>query len=629
MKFCGGNCNLNSENTANPEDCSASKTWFKELPPIKNKFKNTYCSLNQQYLKQCDAFVTTSQSAANIITNNFPQLSSHKLKIIEHGRDFDHIKTNNRHHTAINTKIIMFGALNVAKGVDLVIKILRKNFPQKFQLHILGNVSSEYAKPLEQAGAVLHGKYERDNLHAIIQGIAPCLTIIPSIWPETFCHTLTESWACGIPVLASNLGATGDRIETHGGGWILSPESPEQWYEKIISILRNKDDYKTKVDQISRYKFKTTKEMADEYLALYNSIIDPINADEHIPIIEESKNMSHEIITNNIEKAKYFMNMKDWTNSIILLNNMICTSDAKKYSEIYTLLSISYRKAKDLHNARAVISEGLLYFQDDIYVLNEHTLVMEQTGNKKLKGGPLAASIAINNDDESGDDSATTSRDDKIFIVDTANLADLDLIQNKEICVIMPCIDVELGQKAANILLKRAGVQCQIFIVLDTHRQGFIKTVNSVYKNLSCEFVVYLAQDAFPGRNWLAIAYYSLLATNKSLFAFNDGKWDGKLATFGMARCSWLNRIYDNAVFFEGYKSHAADNELSTIARATHTYIYNPNSLLLEVDYDKDAKGYGNLEDKQIFVERCRTGFSGLADKNFVKKIALDYQVFI
>ena len=54
----------------------------------------------------------------------------------------------------------------------------------------------------------------------------PHLVGLLSIWPETFSHTLTEAWAAGIPVLASGLGALGERVRAHGGGWVLDNLDP-------------------------------------------------------------------------------------------------------------------------------------------------------------------------------------------------------------------------------------------------------------------------------------------------------------------------------------------------------------------------------------------------------------------
>ncbi len=50
--------------------------------------------------------------------------------------------------------------------------------------------------------------------------IAPHMGLLLSIVPETFSYTLSEMWAAGIPVLATRLGAFGDRIRDGQNGWL-------------------------------------------------------------------------------------------------------------------------------------------------------------------------------------------------------------------------------------------------------------------------------------------------------------------------------------------------------------------------------------------------------------------------
>jgi hypothetical protein len=116
------------------------------------------------------------------------------------------------------------------------------------------------------------------------------------------------------------------------------------------------------------------------------------------------------------------------------------------------------------------------------------------------------------------------------------------------------------------------------------------------------KYVVYTAEDAFPGMNWLKIAYEE--RSGKGLLAFNDGKWFGKLAAFGMARSDWARENYSSRAFFFGYKSHYADNEISIIASRSKNLVFNPNSLLIEIDYNKATQWSSNQEDRKLFNKR-------------------------
>jgi lipopolysaccharide biosynthesis protein/GT2 family glycosyltransferase len=203
-------------------------------------------------------------------------------------------------------------------------------------------------------------------------------------------------------------------------------------------------------------------------------------------------------------------------------------------------------------------------------------------------------------------------------------LLDIQEIQNFShsspdgIVVIMPCIDAETGMKTAEILYRRAGMPCTILVVLDTLRQGFIKTLNQTAVRVTTTYIVYLAQDAWPGRGWLKCAYESLERSGKGLLAFNDGKWQGKIASFGMVRLSWVKTIYNGNVFFPGYRLHGADNELTEIARFQGMYQYNPECTLMEYDPDKDFGG-SNPKDKALFEARLQQDFDGMTSMKKIK----------
>ena len=164
----------------------------------------------------------------------------------------------------------------------------------------------------------------------------------------------------------------------------------------------------------------------------------------------------------------------------------------------------------------------------------------------------------------------------------------------------MPCIDTAIGLKAATFLATRAGMTCRIIVVEDTLRQGFIRTLNDTAARISARYVVYVAQDAYPGRDWLRSAYEIMEQSGKGLLGFNDGKFRGRIASFGMVRREWIESLYGGPVLFPGYHSHAADNELTVIARALDMYIYEPDCTLIEYDLDRESKP-SRKEDCRLF----------------------------
>jgi hypothetical protein len=123
-------------------------------------------------------------------------------------------------------------------------------------------------------------------------------------------------------------------------------------------------------------------------------------------------------------------------------------------------------------------------------------------------------------------------------------------------------------------------------------------------------YFAYVAQDAFAGEFWLDCALETIKKSNCGLLAFNDGRFFGTLAVFGLSDRQWVNTIYGKFIFHHQYKYHFADTELSVIAAQTQNLVFNSNAILIEVDYDKHLHG-NNKDDEKLYRKRALTGFDG------------------
>ena len=95
-----------------------------------------------------------------------------------------------------------------------------------------------------------------DELKQLIAKIKPHLALIPSRAPETFSLVLSEMWESGIPVLASRIGALEERINQHGGGFLVDDySSPEAWESALREIMSDPTLLETAHQEIcNRYK---------------------------------------------------------------------------------------------------------------------------------------------------------------------------------------------------------------------------------------------------------------------------------------------------------------------------------------------------------------------------------------
>ena len=66
--------------------------------------------------------------------------------------------------------------------------------------------------------------------------------VIPSIWYENFPRTLVEAFACGLPVIASRLGALAELVHEGKTGLLFEPGSGQELSEKIAWATAHQDE---------------------------------------------------------------------------------------------------------------------------------------------------------------------------------------------------------------------------------------------------------------------------------------------------------------------------------------------------------------------------------------------------
>lgn len=206
----------------------------------------------------------------------------------------------------------------------------------------------------------------------------------------------------------------------------------------------------------------------------------------------------------------------------------------------------------------------------------------------------------------------------------------IEFITDKELSVtrisddgpimVMPFTKILEAERACELASRRSGLKDGLILAIDDHgRKGFISMVNLAFQRTQSPWFGYFAQDSFAGRSWMTIALQSLESGNASFLGFNDGKWAGLLASFGLARREWALQNYDGNFFYPGYLRHYADAELTLIALNQKQYTYNPNCVMTEVDWKKDS-ATTHPQDKLLFGERKLHGFGNkVSDPKLLK----------
>ena len=114
-----------------------------------------------------------------------------------------------------------------------------------------------------------HGRYKRSELYDLLSKNDIHLVCNLSICPETYSYTLTETIACGVPVLSYQIGAVGERIQKYGFGWAIRQSTKKETLDKIRKIASDIDAYNQVIDNLNNYKIKSLEEMVNFYDQLY------------------------------------------------------------------------------------------------------------------------------------------------------------------------------------------------------------------------------------------------------------------------------------------------------------------------------------------------------------------------
>ncbi|MGF7118938.1 glycoside hydrolase family 99-like domain-containing protein [Methanobacterium oryzae] len=283
ISYCEGKC------TDGKGQCHISHKALEDLPQLKT-FINTWRDEVSSILDKSSAFVTTSDIVKQIFISIYPQLLNKEFKVIEHGRDFKSIKRSKMNEIPSKNKpvkILIPGDIRIQKGGNFIKALQKEDKNNRLEFHFMGSLQDN----LEKYGTY-HGPYTRENFCKIVKNVEPSFIGIFSIWPETYCHTLSEAWSCDVPVLASKIGVLEERVNKNGGGWLLDFENPSAAYKEIIRIIESGEEYIKVAEQAKEITFRSTNEMADEYLNLYSKLL------------QENLNYNYDVlISGNIKKA--------------------------------------------------------------------------------------------------------------------------------------------------------------------------------------------------------------------------------------------------------------------------------------------------------------------------------------
>lgn len=119
-------------------------------------------------------------------------------------------------------RVAVIGALTEAKGADLLeltaLDARVRNLPIEF--HLIGHAyRALMGRP--KTSLTIYGEYKADDLPDLIAQVRPHIAWFPAQCPETYCYALSACIEAGLPVVAPDLGAFGERLQGRPYSWVV------------------------------------------------------------------------------------------------------------------------------------------------------------------------------------------------------------------------------------------------------------------------------------------------------------------------------------------------------------------------------------------------------------------------
>jgi len=130
------------------------------------------------------------------------------------------------------------GAIGRQKGYDVLLGCVRdaarRCLPLQF---VVVGYTCDDPRLLRSGPVSITGEYHEHEALKLIRRQNADIAFIPSLWPETWCYTLSQAWASGLDAVAFDIGSQAERIRSAGSGCLLRLDTPPAAINDILLAL--------------------------------------------------------------------------------------------------------------------------------------------------------------------------------------------------------------------------------------------------------------------------------------------------------------------------------------------------------------------------------------------------------
>lgn len=141
--------------------------------------------------------------------------------------------------------VVVLGRLSPEKGLYVVRDVARVAKQASMHdvvtvhIHVIGALT-ESIPIFPDLPVSVGGEYDEADLPALIDRARPDVIWFPSQCPESFSYTLTAALSSGVPIVAANIGAIGERLRNIERGTLFAWDmAANDWWKALVAHSRN------------------------------------------------------------------------------------------------------------------------------------------------------------------------------------------------------------------------------------------------------------------------------------------------------------------------------------------------------------------------------------------------------
>ena len=170
-------------------------------------------------------------------------------------------------------KVAFIGGINEEKGGKAVTRIIKQG-GQTIEWYVIGGIGEAELEQLQKNNLVKTGYYHQEDLYTYLHYYQIDVVCILSKCPETFSYTLSEAILSHIPVIVTDIGALGQRVQKEQYGAIVSTDE-EKTIDEVLELLNNWQDkeeaYRKVCKAVRDYRPISVQDMLAEYCKVYGA----------------------------------------------------------------------------------------------------------------------------------------------------------------------------------------------------------------------------------------------------------------------------------------------------------------------------------------------------------------------